>query len=115
MSHTKLIIYALYNNIIISLLQTALSLKEEEMTKSSSWLDLVFSLLILNKAKKTQLESTLQPEFIDKLLSAGGKHLVRVWSYLVFEIVNVLVRFLVLRILQYNYLHFDRLLLSTTI
>ncbi|KAF9823677.1 hypothetical protein SFRURICE_013158 [Spodoptera frugiperda] len=53
------------------LIQTALSLKEEEMTKSSSWLDLVFSLLILNKAKKTQLESTLQPEFIDKLLSAG--------------------------------------------
>ncbi|XP_022834426.1 protein TBRG4 [Spodoptera litura] len=53
------------------LIQTALSLKEEEMTKSSSWLDLVFSLLILNKAKKTQLESTLQPDFIDKLLSAG--------------------------------------------
>ncbi|CAH0673802.1 unnamed protein product [Spodoptera exigua] len=54
------------------LIKTALTLKEEEMSKSSSWLDLVFSLLILNKAKKTQLESTLQPEFIDKLLSAGG-------------------------------------------
>ena len=43
------------------------------MTKSSSWLDLVFSLLTLNKATKQHLESTLQPEFMDKLLSAGGK------------------------------------------
>lgn len=55
------------------LFQTALSFKEEEMTKSSSWLDLVFSLLTLNKATTEQLASTLQPEFIDKLLSAGGE------------------------------------------
>lgn len=54
-----------------ALVETALSLKEEEMTKSSSWLDLVFSLLTLNKATKQHLESTLQPEFIDKLLSSG--------------------------------------------
>ncbi|XP_047026052.1 FAST kinase domain-containing protein 4 [Helicoverpa zea] len=54
-----------------ALLETALSLKEEEMSKSSSWLDLVFSLLTLNKAQKHHLESTLKPEFIDKLLSAG--------------------------------------------
>ncbi|KAJ8724643.1 hypothetical protein PYW08_016117 [Mythimna loreyi] len=54
-----------------ALIQTALTLKEEEMTKPSSWLDLVFSLLTLNKATKRHLESTLQPDFIDKLLSAG--------------------------------------------
>ncbi|CAB3226971.1 unnamed protein product [Arctia plantaginis] len=53
------------------LVQTALTFKEEEMTKSSSFLDLVFSLLTLNKATTEQLASTLQPEFIDKLLSAG--------------------------------------------
>ncbi|XP_075976149.1 FAST kinase domain-containing protein 4 isoform X2 [Anticarsia gemmatalis] len=53
------------------LIQSALSLKEEEMAKSSSWLDLVFSLLTLNQATKSHLESTLRPEFIDKLLSAG--------------------------------------------
>ncbi|XP_072929420.1 FAST kinase domain-containing protein 4-like [Epargyreus clarus] len=53
------------------LVQDAVALKEEEMVKSSCWLDLVFSLLTLNKATMQQLVSTLQPEFIDKLLSAG--------------------------------------------
>ncbi|XP_023940990.2 FAST kinase domain-containing protein 4 [Bicyclus anynana] len=53
------------------LLETAVSLKEEEMVKASSWLDLVFSLLILDKAEQHHLASTLRPEFIDKLLSAG--------------------------------------------
>ncbi|CAD0200195.1 unnamed protein product [Chrysodeixis includens] len=55
----------------VALLKTALTLKEEEMAKSSSWLDMVFSLLTLGKAERHHLESTLQPEFIDKLLSAG--------------------------------------------
>ncbi|XP_034828542.1 FAST kinase domain-containing protein 4 [Maniola hyperantus] len=54
-----------------ALIETALSLKEEEMAKASSWLDLVFSLLILEKAEKHHLTSTLKPEFIEKLLSAG--------------------------------------------
>lgn len=53
------------------LIQSALSLKEEEMVRASSWLDLVFSLLTLEKASKQHLESTLRPEFIDQLLSAG--------------------------------------------
>lgn len=53
------------------IVQTALSLKEDEMARSSSWLDLVFSLLTLNKATREHLESTLRPEFIDKLLSTG--------------------------------------------
>ncbi|XP_038221665.1 FAST kinase domain-containing protein 4 [Zerene cesonia] len=51
--------------------ETALQLKEEEMTKALSWLDLVFSLLILNKAELHHLVSTLKPEFIDQLLSVG--------------------------------------------
>ncbi|CAH0724022.1 unnamed protein product, partial [Brenthis ino] len=54
-----------------SLMEAALSLKEDELSKASSWLDLVFSLLILEKAEKHHLMSTLKPEFIDKLLSAG--------------------------------------------
>ncbi|CAK1578943.1 unnamed protein product [Parnassius mnemosyne] len=54
-----------------TLFETALSLKEEEMAKPSSWLDLVFSFLTLNRAEKEHLISTLRPEFIDKLLSAG--------------------------------------------
>ncbi|XP_063827727.1 FAST kinase domain-containing protein 4 [Ostrinia nubilalis] len=53
------------------LFQTAVSLKEGELSKPSAWLDLVFSLLTLEKANRQHLESTLQPEFIDKLLSAG--------------------------------------------
>ncbi|XP_068624256.1 FAST kinase domain-containing protein 4-like [Battus philenor] len=53
------------------LFQAALSLKEEDLVKPSSWLDLVFSLLTLNQAKKEHLISTLRPEFIDKLLAAG--------------------------------------------
>ncbi|KAM3956288.1 LOW QUALITY PROTEIN: FAST kinase domain-containing protein 4 [Aphomia sociella] len=51
--------------------KSAVSLKEDEMTKASVWLDLTFSLLILSKATKQHLVSTLRPEFIDKLLSAG--------------------------------------------
>ncbi|KAI8421246.1 hypothetical protein MSG28_008303 [Choristoneura fumiferana] len=47
------------------------TLKEEEMAKSSAWLDLVFALLTLNKAQPHQLTSTMKPEFIDKLLSLG--------------------------------------------
>ncbi|CAH2040148.1 unnamed protein product, partial [Iphiclides podalirius] len=54
-----------------ALFEAALTLKEEEMTKPSSWLDLVFSFLTLNMAEKDHLISTLRPEFIDKLLSAG--------------------------------------------
>lgn len=53
------------------LFEMAVSLKEDEMSKSSAWLDLVFALLTLEKAKKEHLVSTLSPEFIDKLLSAG--------------------------------------------
>lgn len=53
------------------LLEVALMLKEDELVKASSWLDLVFSLLILDKAEKHHLISTLKPEFIDKLLSSG--------------------------------------------
>lgn len=53
------------------LFKVAESLKEEEMAKSSAWLDLVFALLTLNKAQPHQLVSTIQPEFIDKLLSLG--------------------------------------------
>ncbi|KAL0881340.1 hypothetical protein ABMA27_001220 [Loxostege sticticalis] len=53
------------------LFEAAVALKEGELTKPSSWLDLVFSLLTLNKAEKHHLASTLQPDFIDKLLSAG--------------------------------------------
>ncbi|XP_049870508.1 FAST kinase domain-containing protein 4 isoform X2 [Pectinophora gossypiella] len=54
-----------------ALFKAAQQLKEEEMAKSSAWLDLVFSLLTLNKAEPAHLISTLKPEFIDKLLSAG--------------------------------------------
>ncbi|CAG4946241.1 unnamed protein product [Colias eurytheme] len=54
-----------------SFFEIALQLKEEEMTKALSWLDLVFSLLILNKAELHHLVSTLKPEFIDQLLSVG--------------------------------------------
>lgn len=53
--------------------QVAETLKEEEMAKSSAWLDLVFALLTLNKAQQHHLTSTIKPEFIDKLLSLGGK------------------------------------------
>ncbi|KAJ0177591.1 hypothetical protein K1T71_006464 [Dendrolimus kikuchii] len=53
------------------LFQIAVTLKQEELSKPSSWLDLVFSLLTLNRAEKEHLTSTLQPEFIDKLLSTG--------------------------------------------
>ncbi|XP_047997178.1 FAST kinase domain-containing protein 4 [Leguminivora glycinivorella] len=53
------------------LFKAAQSLKEEEMAKSSAWLDLVFALLTLDKAQPHQLLSTIQPEFIDKLLSLG--------------------------------------------
>ncbi|XP_053605981.1 uncharacterized protein LOC128672704 isoform X2 [Plodia interpunctella] len=53
------------------LFQAALSINEEEMTRASSWLDLVFSLLTLNRARQQHLTSTLRPEFIDKLLCAG--------------------------------------------
>ncbi|XP_063547944.1 FAST kinase domain-containing protein 4 [Cydia strobilella] len=53
------------------LFKAAESLKEEEMAKSSAWLDLVFALLTLDKAQPHQLVSTIQPEFIDKLLSLG--------------------------------------------
>ncbi|CAH2085882.1 unnamed protein product [Euphydryas editha] len=58
-------------SLVEPLIEAALSLKEDEMVKASSWLDLVFSLLILDKAEKHHLTSTLKPEFIDKLLSAG--------------------------------------------
>ncbi|CAK1543782.1 unnamed protein product [Leptosia nina] len=51
--------------------ESAMLLKEEEMTKALSWLDLVFSFLILEKAELHHLSSTLKPEFIDKLLSVG--------------------------------------------
>ncbi|XP_022113387.2 FAST kinase domain-containing protein 4 isoform X1 [Pieris rapae] len=54
-----------------SFLEAALLLKEDEMTKALSWLDLVFSLLVLEKAEMHHLASTLKPEFIDKLLSLG--------------------------------------------
>ncbi|XP_045449411.1 FAST kinase domain-containing protein 4 [Melitaea cinxia] len=53
------------------LLEAALSLEEDEMVKASSWLDLVFSFLILDRAEQRHLISTLKPEFIEKLLSAG--------------------------------------------
>ncbi|KAI5635146.1 FAST kinase-like protein, subdomain 2 domain-containing protein [Phthorimaea operculella] len=53
------------------LYKMALALKEEELSRASSWLDLVFSLLIVGRAQPHHLASTLQPEFIDKLLSAG--------------------------------------------
>ncbi|XP_063368404.1 FAST kinase domain-containing protein 4 [Cydia amplana] len=54
-----------------NLFKAAESLKEEEMAKSSAWLDFVFALLTLDKAQPQQLVSTIQPEFIDKLLSLG--------------------------------------------
>ncbi|XP_026498467.2 FAST kinase domain-containing protein 4 isoform X1 [Vanessa tameamea] len=54
-----------------SLIEEAILLKEDELTKASSWLDLVFSLLILDKAREHHLVSTVKPEFIEKLLSAG--------------------------------------------
>ncbi|KAG6448228.1 uncharacterized protein LOC115442258 [Manduca sexta] len=54
-----------------ALFEAALALKEEEMVKPSMWLDLVFSLLTLDKAEQHHLVSTLRPEFIEKLLSAG--------------------------------------------
>ncbi|CAH2981610.1 unnamed protein product [Chilo suppressalis] len=53
------------------LFEIAVSLKEDEMSRSTSWLDLVFALVILEKAQKGHLASTLRPEFIDKLLTAG--------------------------------------------
>ncbi|XP_060802175.1 FAST kinase domain-containing protein 4 [Amyelois transitella] len=53
------------------LFEVALSLKENEMSRASAWLDLVFSLLILDRAEPHHLTTTLQPDFIDKLLSAG--------------------------------------------
>ncbi|XP_028026243.1 FAST kinase domain-containing protein 4 [Bombyx mandarina] len=54
-----------------ALFEMARSLKEEEVVKPSTWLDLVFSLLILDKADHHHLVSTLRPEFIDKLLTTG--------------------------------------------
>ncbi|GBP21601.1 FAST kinase domain-containing protein 4 [Eumeta japonica] len=53
------------------LFEIALSLKEQDLVKSSTWLDLVFSLLILQKATQSQLTSTLTSDFIDKLLCSG--------------------------------------------
>ncbi|XP_013137674.1 PREDICTED: protein TBRG4 isoform X2 [Papilio polytes] len=53
------------------LIENALLLKEEEMVKPSSWLDFVFSLLTLSHAREDHLLSTVRPDFIDKLLSAG--------------------------------------------
>ncbi|CAG9787461.1 unnamed protein product [Diatraea saccharalis] len=58
-----------------SLFDLAISLKEEEMSKSTSWLDLVFALLVLEKAQKEHLASTLRTDFIDKLLTSGGKEI----------------------------------------
>ncbi|XP_050678006.1 FAST kinase domain-containing protein 4 [Leptidea sinapis] len=54
-----------------SFIESATTLKEDEMAKVLSWLDLVFSLLILEKAEQHHLTSTLKPDFIDKLLSTG--------------------------------------------
>ncbi|OWR47923.1 hypothetical protein KGM_210585 [Danaus plexippus plexippus] len=54
-----------------SIIEAASRLKEEEMAKASSWLDLVYALLILERVEQHHLVSTLQPDFIDKLLSSG--------------------------------------------
>ncbi|XP_041968027.1 FAST kinase domain-containing protein 4 [Aricia agestis] len=54
-----------------NIFKAAVALNEDDMAKAFSWLDLVFSLLIFDKADQKHLESTLRPEFIEKLLSAG--------------------------------------------
>ncbi|KAL4703841.1 hypothetical protein ACJJTC_016808 [Scirpophaga incertulas] len=53
------------------LFDAARALKEEEMSKSASWLDLVWALLVLRKADNHHLSSVLLSDFMDKLLSFG--------------------------------------------
>lgn len=54
-----------------ALLQIALQIKESDLVRTASWLDLVFSLLILDKATDKHLSSILSSEFSEKLLSVG--------------------------------------------
>lgn len=53
--------------------QAALELREEELARAGAWLDLVVALLTLRRAEPCHLLSTLQPDFIDRLLAVGGE------------------------------------------
>lgn len=45
------------------------SLKENEMVESGAWVDVVWSLTVLNKIDDKKLDSVLSPAFIERLSS----------------------------------------------
>ncbi|CAG9120764.1 unnamed protein product [Plutella xylostella] len=53
------------------LLRAIDKLQEEDLRAPSSWLELVFSLLVLGRASERRLRSTLSAGFIETLLAAG--------------------------------------------
>lgn len=59
-----------YNFISFQLLKPFL--KEHEMTNRQEWLDLVWSLIVLQKFDKDLLTSVLDPKFISKLTSSDS-------------------------------------------
>lgn len=47
------------------------------MTEQSEWLDVVWSLVILNQAQEAQVMSVLNTEFLEKLSGLKEKNLVK--------------------------------------
>lgn len=52
-------------------LQTAAALKPSDVKNAQLWLDVVWSLAILNEMKPVHVGSVLNQEFLDRLLKGG--------------------------------------------